>query len=602
MKRVWHFITALKNAIGNLFFVLIVGAVIFALFSQQSVSVPESAVMIIDPEGTIVEQERALDPVQQFLSGDSQEDPETLGRNVVEAIELAAEDDRIKAIALDLSKLSGSTMNQYDAIGKALHHFKERNKQVFAFGVGYSQSQYYLASFADQVYVDQDSMQTLGGVFLQGFGAYPIYVKSALEKLHVNMHVIKAGTYKDAAEMYQRDDMSEYSRESNQEWVDFLWDSYLSTIAEQRDIEKSSIVEYINNYDSLLENVELDPAQLAIDHGLIDKKLSRSQWREEMQEIAGDTGDTYQHIDYRSYLNAVRPPIPVVDPTSDKVAVIIAKGTILDGDQPSGDVGGDSVAQLIRRARNSDDIKAIVLRIDSPGGSPSASELIRTELAATQASGKPVVASMGGYAASGGYWIASTANKIFAAETSITGSIGVVATFPTFENTLKQIGVHSDGVGTTNLSGSFNSLQEINPHFKKVLESSVRRTYSKFLSLVSEGRGLTLEEADSVAQGRVWTGARALEHDLIDAIGDLDDAVKSAAVLADVSNYDVIYLEKQLTPKEQLIKELLQVSVSVLPALPTNFSKLIQPEISALLELVREPGVYLQCMSCRITF
>ncbi|MBO6565348.1 MAG: signal peptide peptidase SppA [Pseudomonadales bacterium] len=602
MKKIWLFITALKNAIGNLIFLGILGIILFAVFAQDTKQVPESAVMIIDPEGMIVEQKRTVDPFEQILTGDNATDEETLGRDLIDAINFAADDDRIKAVVLDLGSLTGSTLPLYNSIGKALNDFKAKGKPVYAFGSGYSQSQYYLASFADKIYIDETSIQALGGVFMQGFGAYPLYMKSALDKLQVTMHVIRAGVYKDAGEIFIRDDMSDFSRESNQELVDTLWNSYLTTVSKHREISQEDILGYINDYDTLLLEHASNPARLAVQAGLVDDLISRKAWRQELQGLSGVSGDSYQHIDYRSYLGVTRPPMPIHNPATEKVAVIVAKGTILDGDQPAGDVGGDSLARLIRKARNSDNIKAIVLRIDSPGGSSSASELIRSELAETQASGKPVVASMGGYAASGGYWIASTANKIFSQETTVTGSIGVFATFPTFERSLEYLGLHSDGVGTTALSGSFNAFSEINPIFERTLQSSVNHTYQKFLSLVSEGRGLSIEQADAIAQGRVWTGDRALQHGLVDAIGDLDDAIESAAVLADIDGYDVIYMEKELSPREQVLRQIMESSIALLPPLGPGFVSIVPHELRTLAKRASAPTLYLECLSCRITF
>lgn len=602
MKKIWQFLTALKNGTGNLLFLAVIVFVIVALVSQDSESIPESAVMIVDPEGVIVEQLRSIDPFEQLLAGENSEDAETLGRDLIDAIKLAESDDRIKAIALDLSKLQGTTLNQYDDIGNALNSFKDGGKPVFVFGSRYTQSQYYLASFADTIYIDKESLPAMGGVFLQGFGAYPLYLKSALDKLQVSMHVIKAGIYKDAAETYLRDDMSDESRESTQEIIDFLWDSYLAKISRHRDLSPEAIIHYINNYDSLLDQTERGPAGLALEQGLIDGLVTRAEWRSELQAISGESGDTYKHVVYRSYLQSMRPPIPVQNPATDKIAVIIAKGTILDGDQPAGDTGGDTVAKMIRKARSSKNIKAIVLRVDSPGGSAGASELIRSELAATQESGIPVVASMGGYAASGGYWISSTANKIFASETTITGSIGVFSIFPTFERSLDYLGVHSDGVGTTSLSGAMNNFDEINPIFKRTLQTSVNQTYNRFLSLVSEGRGLSIEEADSVAQGRVWSGSRALEHGLVDAIGDVNAAIESAAVLADLTDYDVVYMKKELSAREQILRQVLQSSIGILPPMQTSVFSMIPAELKTLTQITRSPSLYLQCTNCKIIF
>ena len=600
MKRIWNFITSVKNVTGNLLFLALIGLLIFALVSQETPGVPDSAVLIVDPEGIIVEQERAVDPVEKFLAGQNSDDAETLVRHVTDAIELATTDERIKAIALDLSKLNGSSIAQYEATVRQLGDFKAAGKSVYAFGSSYSQSQYYLAAHADRIYIDKDAHTFLGGVFMQGIGAYPLYMKSALDKLYVNMHVFKAGLYKDAAETFLRDDMSEFSRESTQTLINELWQHYIETVAAQRNLEPAAITNYVNEYDKLLEAAD-DPAELAVQQGLVDALVSRVEWREEMQAISGRQGDTYQHINFRNYLAATQPPIPVVNPTTDKVAVIVAKGTILDGDQPAGEIGGDSVARLIRDARNDDTVKAIVLRIDSPGGSASASELIRSELEVTQESGKPVVASMGGYAASGGYWIASTANRIFASATTITGSIGVFALFPTFENSIEKLGVNSDGVGTTALSGAFNQFAAVNPVFENMLQQSVDRSYRKFLSLVSEGRGMPVEEVDSVAQGRVWSGDDALDHGLVDAIGGLEDAIDSAAILADLDDYDVLFMEKQLSPREQFIRQILESAASLLP-IHGGLVSLVPHEIRTLAEIARQPGLYLQCVQCNVSF
>lgn len=602
MKKVWQLITALKNAIGNLLFIAFIVLVIVALVGHESESIPASAVMIVDPEGVIVEQLRSIEPIEEFLRGGEPENAETLGRDLVDAIQLAETDDRIKAIALDLSRLQGTTLNQYDDIGNALDSFKASGKPVFAYGARFTQSQYYLASFADTIYIDKESLPVMGGVFLQGFGAYPLYLKSALDKLQVSMHVLKAGIYKGAAETFLRDDMSDEYRESTQEVIDFLWDSYLSKITLHRNISAEAIINYIDNYATLLDQTENGPAQLALELGLIDGLVTSTEWRAEMQAISGESGDTFEHVVYRSYLQSMRPPIPVQNPDTDKIAVIIAKGTILDGEQPAGEVGGDTIAKLIRKARNSKNVKAVVLRVDSPGGSAAASELIRIELAATQESGKPVVASMGGYAASGGYWISSTANKIFASETTITGSIGVFTIFPTFERSLDYLGVHSDGIGTTSLSGAMNNFEKIKPVFKRILQNSVNQTYNKFLALVSEGRGLSFEEADSVAQGRVWSGSRALEHGLIDGIGDVNVAIESAAALAGLTDYDVVYMQKELSPREQFLRQVLQSAVSILPAVQTGLFPAIPAELKTLTQMVRSPSIYLQCTNCKSTF
>ena len=599
LRAIWNLISAFKNALGNILLLTVVAAVIFGLISKNVPQVPKSAALVINPTGFIVNQTSAVDPVEQFLAGDQGENSETLARDLIDAIRQAKNDDRIGAIVLEVSKLAGSSLSLYGEIGKELSAFKNSGKPVYAFGDSFSQTQYFLASYADELYINADSHSFLGGVFLQGLGSYPLYLKEALNKLFVSVHVFKAGVYKDAAETLTRQSMSEYSRQATQLLVDNLWQSYLETVSRERGIAADDISEYIENYADILDDSGGDFGKLAVAQGLIDDEISRSDWRAKMQKVVGKSGDTYQHIDFRSYLAATKSPIR--NPESDKIAVIVASGNILDGDHPPGQVGGDSVARLIREARTEDDIKAIVLRIDSPGGSASASELIRNELALTQAAGKPVVASFSGVAASGGYWIASTANRIFATETTITGSIGVFSIFPTAEQTLNKLGIKSDGVGTTSLSDAFDFTRSLNPMFAKALQISVDHTYDKFIALVSEGRGMTREAVDAIAQGRVWTGAQGLEHGLVDAIGGIDDALASAATLAGLDDYDLVYLEKRLTAQEQILQQLLNSKLMTGSALSSSIMSKMYRDIGFVSDLIEKPGVYLHCVSCNVT-
>ncbi len=592
---------------GNIIFLAIIVLIVVAIVGRDTATVPESAVLTLNPTGVLVEQKRLTDPFQQLFSGGVDEDAETLLRDVTDAIDFAADDDRIKGIVLDLTSLQGGSLSQYEEIGDSLAAFRDADKPVLSFATGYSQSQYYLSAHADELYLDRDSHSMFGGVFITGLGVYPLYFKTALEKLKVKYHVFKAGLYKDAAEVFLRDGMSDYSREATQAYLAIIWDGYISAVAELRDIESSALQTYVDNYDELLESTDLDPALLAEEQGLIDARISRNEWDRKLADLTGGSGDDYDAISFRSYLATQRPPIPVVNPAADKIAIIVAKGTILDGEQPPGDVGGDSMVELIRKAREDRSTKAVVVRIDSPGGSPSASEYIRTELQLTQESGKPVVVSMGGLAASGGYWIAATANKIFATPSTLTGSIGTFASIPTFDASLSELGVYSDGVGTTELAGSFSLYRPLNARFEHFLENSVERTYRKFLELVAEGRGLTVEQVDEIAQGRVWAGETALKLGLVDAIGNIDDAVESAAMLADIDDYEVVYLEKSLSPREEFLRQLTENVVAYLPRSIALQSAVpvIPEELRALLNMLdarTEPAILSQCFTCRIAF
>lgn len=610
MRRIWRLITGIKNAIGNIIFLGLLVLVVVVMVTRETVTLPESAILKLDPSGVLVEQKRSLDPFEQFLEAESSGDGETLLRDVTDAINLAREDDRIKALVLDLDTLQGGSLGAYEEIGTALTAFRESGKPILAYADDYSQSRYYLATFADELYLNADA-QTTFGVFLTGLGAYPLYFKSALEKLRIKYHVFRSGLYKDAADIFLRDNMSDQSKEATSAYLSIIWDSYLTTLAENRGIDKSRLVNYIDRYEELLETTDLDPGLLAEEQGLVDARISRREWRERLAALTGneqaETGEpSYDEIDFNQYLGEVRTSPAGADPEKDKIAVLVAKGIILDGELPVGDVGSDSIAELIRQAREDSSIKAVVLRVDSPGGSPSASEYIRRELQLTQESGKPVVASMGGLAASGGYWIAASADRIFAHESTLTGSIGVFASLPTFDASLSELGIHSDGVGTSELSDAFYLSRPLNPRFRRIIENSVAHTYRQFLNLVSEGRGLSLARVNEIAQGRVWAGRTAVELGLVDAIGTIDDAIESAAALTDIEDYDVVYLEKPLSPRERLLQQFLENVGARLPRIfPTATLPKIPPGLRALADLLaegKEPVILSQCMNCKVYF
>ncbi len=605
IRGLWNFVSTLKNATGNILFLALIAIVIFSLASTESRSVPDETALILNPTGTIVDQRAAVDPFNEFLGG-YQQDSDTLLRDLLEAIETGEKDPRVKSLVIQTSKLSAASMSKLEELGEAIERFKRSGKPVYAFAPNYSQGQYLIAVRADKVYLDGQGFQTFGGVFLTGLGVYPTYFKSALDNLKINFHIFKAGLYKGAVEPYLRDNMSAAAKEANAGWIGVLWNQYRDIIVKARGISPESFDAYTNRYDELLAEVNNDSAELAVREGLVDAIITKQAWLEEMQSIAGTSGETYNHITYRSYLLATRNPIPVVNPGAEKIAVITASGTIYDGERPAGDIGSDSISVLIRAARTDDRVKALVVRIDSPGGSASASEQIRSELALTQAEGKPVIVSMSGYAASGGYWIATTANKIFAANSTVTGSIGTFILFPTFEDSLNELGVHSDGVGTTSLSGAFNAFGKINPVLQRTLEQSVKHTYGKFLGLVAEGREMSVAEVDEIAQGRVWAGTTAVELGLVDAIGSLADAITSAALLADLDQYEVIYLEKELSTRERLLEQLLSNTLSIVYKATGEASGSwrmlgkMPRELDSLIHMSRAPGIYSQCIYCRI--
>ncbi|MEJ6593127.1 MAG: signal peptide peptidase SppA [SAR86 cluster bacterium] len=603
LKGIWNSITTLKNVLGNLLFLAVTIIVLFALFSRtDQVLIPETAALILDPTGVIVEQRRALDPFAEFMGG-GEDEPETLLRDLTEAIETASADPRIKILVLQLDGLRDVSMSQLQTLGAALKDFSASGKEIYAFADSYSQNQYYLAAHADHLYLNDQSLQVFGGVFLTGMGVYPTYFKTALDKLKVQVHVFKVGTYKGAVEPFLRDDMSLAAQEANLGWIQVLWDQYLDQVAGLRGIDKTNLNQYIDHYPELLEDADSNAGVLAVEQGLVDELMSRQKWRIRLQDLVGSDDNDFRQVNFRHYLMAAAPSIPTLNPGTSKIAVIIAKGTIYDGEQPAGSIGSDSISALIKQAREDQNVKALVMRIDSPGGSATAAEQIRYELELTQQTGKPVVVSMATYAASGGYWISATANQILASPTTITGSIGTFLLFPTFNQSLAEIGVYSDGIGTNALSGALNPLQSLNPALQQILDLAINNTYQQFISLVARGRDMTPDAVDRIAQGRVWAGTTALDLGLIDAIGGLEDAIDSAASLAGLGEFETLYIEKQLSPKDLLINELLRggtdVAARVIDTRSLSLVSRLRSEFDDLLQMSREPGIYLQCLVCR---
>jgi protease IV len=598
LKGIWGLVTTARNVLLNLLFIALVAFVVLSILSTESVGVPDSAALVLDPSGMLVEQTRVVDPLNRYLSGRDGGEPETRLGDIMRAIGAAKTDDRIKMIVIHPDSLAGAPMSMLEDLGEALTDFKESNKPILSFAGSYDQTQYYLASHADRIFLDSHSIQAFGGVLLTGLGIYPTYFKAALDKLKIRFHVFKAGQYKGAVEPYLRDDMSPEARTANSEWIGSLWADYAATIIRQRGITDEAFTRYTHEYDVLLGDADNDSAQLAVDQSLVDELISEDEFRTKVLAIVGGKDGDYHKVGFRAYLHAIDPTIPVTNPNADKVAVLIAKGTILDGEQPAGEIGGDTISRLIKGARDDKTIKALVLRIDSPGGSASASEQIRHELELMQQQGKPVVVSMGGYAASGGYWVSATANKIFARSTTVTGSIGTFIIFPTVDEGLAEFGINTDGVGTTPLSSAFDPFQPMNPILERTLERSVARTYSLFESVVARGRDMAPGEVDDIAQGRVWSGKKALELGLIDALGSLTDAIDSAALLAGVGDFEVVYLEQKLSARERLVNQILN---SALPVVATDLPLVTRASAAFrdLLNMSIKPGVYVDCLACR---
>ena len=548
LKRIGRGLTRVRNFVMNLLFLSIALLVAIALAGGfEKVAVPEGRALVLNPQGPTLEEPLAYDPLGDLLGEESGASIHSL----VRAVEEAAEDERIKMIVLDLDGLHGASAAHAEWLGSALGRFRKAGKRTIAYGNFYSQSQYAIASYADAIY-----MHPHGELFLPGYSVFQPYFKNLFDNLKVKMHVFRVGEYKEAVEPFTRADMSGPAREANRSLVDGLWGAYARRILANRELDAESFARYTNAFDETLAAAEGDMARVALEYGLVDGLMHPEQARSFIAETVGQDEENggYRSIDYEAYLQALGPP----SAQERNVGLIVLRGIIQMGDDKNA-AASDNLVELIREAREDETVEALVLRIDSPGGSAFASELIRQEMELTQQAGKPVVASMAGLAASGGYWVAATADRIYAHPTSITGSIGVFALLPSFEESLSDIGVTSDGVGSSPLSDGFNPMRGISEPMQRVLQASIAHTYQRFIHLVAQGRGMTPAAADEVGQGRVWLGAQAQELGLVNELGGLEEAIAAAAELAELpEGYGLKRFATPVSPQDQLIRELMQ--------------------------------------------
>ncbi|KGJ96483.1 signal peptide peptidase SppA [Thalassotalea sp. ND16A] len=610
-KKLWAIINTSRKIFLNLIFFIFVFFLISALLDDSGeVKIPAKTALVLNFYGNIVEQKQFVDPADTIMKeafGQEEENPEMLIADIKLVINAAKTDDRVQSLVIYPQNLRRAGLHHLQEIGAAIIDFKTSGKEVVAFGDYFSQDQYYLASLADKVWMNPE-----GGVVLEGYGRYKTYFKSALDKLNITQHVFKVGTYKSAVEPYIRDNMSDEAKEANKEWLGQLWTSYKTDIANNRNIDMASFDETAAGLLEKLQQADGSFGLYALQSGLVDELRTREQIRVDMIEKVGKarSGDSFSKIYYKDYLKANKSPFNTVNPMTDKVAIVVAKGTILNGQQKPGSIGGDSTAALLRKARLDDKVKAVVLRVDSPGGSAYASEIIRQEVELIKAAGKPVIASMANYAASGGYWISASANEIWASPNTITGSIGIFGMFMTFEKALDKVGVHTDGIGTTELAG-LSVTRALNEDVGHIIQASINRGYRSFLTLVSENRGMTVEEVDSIAQGRVWSGAKAQDLGLVDKLGNLDDAVAAAADRAGLKVYDTWLVEKELSAKDLFLKNLFETAKVYLPAVETSTASFTNPSLKQqIVDLVNEfeqvnqlndpKGVYSFCLTCEV--
>lgn len=549
-SRIGNGFTRARIILSNLFFFLFLLLAILLVFTGAPLpEVPDRGALVLDPSGAVVDKRTPVDPIQQWLTPQAVL-AETEVTELLDALEHARDDDRIPMVVLDLDDLQFLPVAHANAVGAALAEVREAGKEVVAYGSFYDQQPYLLASYADAVY-----MHPLGQVMLPGYAIDQLYFKGLLERLNVNVHVFRAGRYKEFVEPYTRTDMSEDARAANQELVSALWERFGDTVVRNRQVEEASFHRYTQSFADLLPQTQGDMARLAVEYRLVDELLTPDQAQARIADAVGrDDSGGFNGIGFRDYLEAVN-GTPRADGGDRKVGVITAEGPVIMGENVRGAIAAERIIKLIREARRDDSIGALVVRISTPGGSSFAAELIRQELELTQLVGKPVVVSMGPVAASGGYWIAATADEIHAEPTTLTGSIGVFGIVPTFEESLDAIGVNSDGVRTTALS-QVNPLTPMSEPTAKVLQQSTESVYRRFVNLVARGRDMAPERVDDVAQGRVWIATRAQDLGLVDTLGGLDGAIARAAELAELEAYGVRRLQPALTPGEMLLRQL----------------------------------------------
>jgi protease-4 len=559
--RTWRGIDEARRAFVNVVFVALVIVFLIFVFSDGDPEIADTTALVVAPKGVLVEQltGRSIDRMIDEARGAVPQ--ETLVKDIIDAIEAGREDERVQALVLNLNTFSGGRMTKLQDVRQAIVDFKESGKKVVALADSYDQYRYYLAASADEILLHK-----MGLVVLEGFSRYRMYHKDGIDRLGLDVHVFKVGEYKSAVEPYLRDDMSPEAREANLEWLGDLWQIYLEDVAATRGVTTDRLEAYANEFPRLIEEAEGDTAKAALDFGMVDATLTRIEMRDRLIELVGEDEDThsYNKIASSEYLKTLDEDRFGREAKGDRVGVIVARGTILDGSHPPGTIGGDSTAALIRQARNNDKVKAIVLRVDSGGGSAFASEVIRRECEKARADGKPVIASMGSVAASGGFWISTSSDQIWAYPSTITGSIGIFAMIPTYQRPLAEyLGTRVDGVSTAPLGG-IRPDRALPDEVGEVLQNVINQGYEEFLARVAESRGMTRDEVDAIARGRVWSGQDAHELGLVDNLGDLDDAIAAAAELAELGDdYEVSYIEKKEKFKERILKELMARAIAV---------------------------------------
>jgi protease-4 len=554
---IWDAMNFTRRLILNIAFfglLLLFLAALGAGSTQSVLPVESGSTLVIAPEGTLVEQ-YSIDPTSRALAealGDDRVNEVQL-RDLLQVINAAKTDKRIERVLLRVDGMAFSGYASAREVSEALASLRASGKQIVAFGESFDQSQYLLASQANEIYLDP-----MGGMLLEGLSRYRQYFREGLQdKLSVDVHLFKVGEFKSAAEPYVLDGASPEAKEADLFWMNDIWQRHLGDIAKARKLDAAKLAASIETLPADIAAVQGDLAKYALQQKWVDGLKTQ----EEVEDLLIERGTPdenseggFRQVSFRNYLAHLNGSLPDIG-GDGHVAVVVAEGEITGGEQPPGRVGGESTAELLREARDDDSVKALVLRVDSPGGEVFASEQIRREIIALKKAGKPVVVSMGDVAASGGYWISMNADRIYADPSTVTGSIGIYGMIPTFSRTLEKIGVRTDGVATTSMAGAFDVSRPLSPQVSQVMQTVIEKGYRDFTGKVSEARKKPVADVDAVARGRVWSGAQAKERGLVDAFGGLQTALNDAAKRARLGDkpgtYRVRYVERQTTPFER---------------------------------------------------
>ena len=599
----WHGLTQLRIALGNLLLLTVFVLIVLAMRGQAPEPIADSTALRLNPAGVIVDQKSYVDPLADLFSDGAESAGEVLLSDMIEAVRLAADDTRISALVMELDYTPGLGVSKSGELAAAIADFRSSGKPIIAWNDSFFQSQYLLASEADEIIVDP-----MGGVALQGFANYQWHFRRALDALAVNMHVFQAGAYKSATEVFLREDMSAPEKDINQRWLDKAWQHYTDTVERNRELASGAVNALIEELPQRVAMQNGGSAETALAAGLVDKLMPRREANDYIASVVGATDDEgyYRAVGFDEYLRRKRMTVPAFD-RRPRVAVIAARGTMRNGEQPAGSIGGDSLARLIGDAIEDDSIEAIVLRMDTGGGSTFAAELIRRQVARASDANKPVVVSMGSVTASGGVWVATAADQVLATPTTVTGSIGVFLAFPTFERALDKLGIGVDGVGSTDFAGDLRIDRDISPGSAAMLQAGVDYTHARFVDLVAESRAMPRDKALALADGSVFLGGEALELGLIDSLGSLEDAVVAAAELAGLAegDYQAVTYEPLPSPREQFLRSLtgnaLQALGLTTPTWQRSLASIRKPLIRGLelLESLDDPRhLYVHCLGC----